>query len=1099
MDMSRRQMCAAPTQARSAVARFTLLLSCFLSLSSRATFASPSPAGTSAKDPASASASLAAVRKTFDDGLYAKAEAAARAFIAVEQEAGRQGPAAEAMVVLVEAMWRGGKAQDPETRRFAEQAVELARNAFGENSAQYADSLAGLGNLQSHIDEFAASKEALEKALALRETLFGPDSEQVAVTLADLAAAEGQMGNFPVTKALMERAYGICEKQGLWNARTAAILNNLGVMMDHLGDYEASRQFYRRALEVWGREWPPGHPRTMSALDSLAVVEARLGNYATARPLYEQALAMREKMLGPTHPQVGESLSNISALLARMGRYAEARPLQERALGIMEGGLGPDHSRVQEARTDLAWTLQNLGDLAKSYAVFQKVCATDERVLGSEHPALGRHLNAKGDIEVLLGMLPEAEKDFARGLAILEKAYEPGHPDTSPSLVGLGDVRYRQGRLAEAEEFYTRALTIQRTRLGETHPSVAESLIRLAQAHWAGRKPAQAFQESMDAETILLDRFGLSLRGLSEREALEIERVRASGMDLALSILAGAAAGELPDTALEQAWTALLRARALVLDQVASLRRPPTSEQSPEIDRLSRDLRSATGRLSDLMVRGPDPDHPGDYAGALQQATKRKEDIERQLAAKSPAFRDRLQRSKPTLADVRATLPSDAALVAYTLHTKVGASPVAAKSRTAAGHATRAYLAFVAPPGGTRPVLVSVGTQAEIDALIETWRKTSTTPPPSAPAAAARVELDLRNAGNRLRARLWDPVAMQLGTSRQVLIVPDGAIHLLSFATLPAGEDRYVVEEGPVLHYLSAERDLLAAAGPAQAPGTGALVVGGPDFSADPKVLASRSANGAAELPSAVTAEPTYRGLPPACETFRSVRFYPLPGATNEAAKIREILTSDAARPASRVLQLTAGQATEEAFKSLAPGKKILHIATHGFFLDGRCDAVDAAGERATPSVAASSDNPLLLSGLVLAGANRRSEAGPGEEDGILTSEEIATLDLSSVDWAVLSACETGLGAIQPGEGVLGLRRAFQIAGARTLIMSLWKVDDDSTREWMSHLYENRLASLSTAEAARRASVSMLQAARAAGRHTHPYFWGGFVATGDWR
>jgi CHAT domain-containing protein len=145
-------------------------------------------------------------------------------------------------------------------------------------------------------------------------------------------------------------------------------------------------------------------------------------------------------------------------------------------------------------------------------------------------------------------------------------------------------------------------------------------------------------------------------------------------------------------------------------------------------------------------------------------------------------------------------------------------------------------------------------------------------------------------------------------------------------------------------------------------------------------------------------------------------------------------------------------------------------------------------------------ENPLLLSGLVLAGANHRSAAGAEEDDGILTAEEIAALDLSGVEWAVLSACDTGVGDIRAGEGVFGLRRAFQVAGVGTLIMSLWSVEDEATREWMTALYEARLERrLDTAEAVREASLSVLRRHREAGESTHPFYWAGFVAAGDWR
>ena len=119
--------------------------------------------------------------------------------------------------------------------------------------------------------------------------------------------------------------------------------------------------------------------------------------------------------------------------------------------------------------------------------------------------------------------------------------------------------------------------------------------------------------------------------------------------------------------------------------------------------------------------------------------------------------------------------------------------------------------------------------------------------------------------------------------------------------------------------------------------------------------------------------------------------------------------------------------------------------------------------------------------------------------DGILTVAEIASMDLRGVEWVVLSACETGLGTLRAGEGVLGLRRSFQVAGARTLIMSLWPVGDHETRAWINALYEARLSGLSTSEAIRKAGSSRIAAARGAGATAHPYSWGAFVAAGDWR
>jgi len=144
--------------------------------------------------------------------------------------------------------------------------------------------------------------------------------------------------------------------------------------------------------------------------------------------------------------------------------------------------------------------------------------------------------------------------------------------------------------------------------------------------------------------------------------------------------------------------------------------------------------------------------------------------------------------------------------------------------------------------------------------------------------------------------------------------------------------------------------------------------------------------------------------------------------------------------------------------------------------------------------------NPLVRSGLALAGANRRTSAGPDEDDGILTAEEVSALNLEGVEWAVLSACDTGLGEVKAGEGVFGLRRAFQVAGVRTVIMSLWSVDDDATRLWMRALYQSRLQQhLTTVESVRAASLTILRDRRARKQDTHPFYWAAFVAAGDWR
>jgi hypothetical protein len=246
------------------------------------------------------------------------------------------------------------------------------------------------------------------------------------------------------------------------------------------------------------------------------------------------------------------------------------------------------------------------------------------------------------------------------------------------------------------------------------------------------------------------------------------------------------------------------------------------------------------------------------------------------------------------------------------------------------------------------------------------------------------------------------------------------------------------------------------------------------------------------------------------------MRFRSLAASRREAEEVVDTWVdrfgrSGASTPASGVLALLGKEASEGAFKRLAPGRRLLHLATHGFSLDPGClggKDVGPGAHESPPRDQAPAflpgrgmiSNPLLFSGLALAGANRRAGAAAGEEDGILTAQEIAALDLSGTQWAVLSACDSRGGEILRNEGVFGLQRAFRIAGARTVVASLWPVEDEAARSWMHVFYRAALEEgLDTAAAARAASLALLRERRAQGAATHAFYWGGFVASGDWR
>jgi len=226
--------------------------------------------------------------------------------------------------------------------------------------------------------------------------------------------------------------------------------------------------------------------------------------------------------------------------------------------------------------------------------------------------------------------------------------------------------------------------------------------------------------------------------------------------------------------------------------------------------------------------------------------------------------------------------------------------------------------------------------------------------------------------------------------------------------------------------------------------------------------------------------DPRCDGVPDPC--FAGPTDRPrLPAAVEEVQRIAGLF---AGTGNDRPVPLTGPEATEGTVTGRVTGHRVLHFATHGFFCAETAQRGGVAGE-------VLAENPLVQCGLVLA-------PGPGDEDGLLTAQEIVALDLTGVECVILSACDAGLGQLSPGEGRLGLRRAFEIAGARTVVMSLDRISDSGTRDLVTRFHELRLGGRSTAEALREAELERLAAARRRGR-LHPALWGGFVAEGDWR
>jgi CHAT domain-containing protein len=1020
-------------------------------------------------------------------------------------------------------------------RPFFQRALTILERARGPDDVIVAEAIDDLAHTLILSQSYKGVRELLDRALAIKEARLGPDNPGVARTLGWLASLLHGQGSYADARPLLERALRISESVPRGSVDLAETLDLYGDQFWVEGDFLSAKETYVRAVAAAEADGA-NDPRLPKYLRHLAGTLARLGDLEGAVSTGERALRVAEARLGANHPEVPANLNDLANRKRSVGDYSGARTLYERGLQIEIQRSGPYNDYVATFAHNLALVSADLGDFAEAKRQHDRAIAIWQRVFAPDHPFVATALDALAESLANQGRDVEARTLYSRAFAIREKTLKPGHPDLAKTqmnlartLFRLGDVRRAMDLSAQALQslearetpdlalarasvmraelefslrdftsarmHYERGLAIRERILGNSSPLVAEARFGLAEVLGQAGEMGSAFEQSLEAEQVSRAHATLTVRYLPERQSLSYAAKRPRALDLALSLAD-------PDhQADRRVLDALVRSRALVLDEMAARRRVSTDAARPEVAPLWAALASSRQRLANLVVRGPSDRQPQQYVALVEEARREKELAERALAEKSATFRDEVARSGIGLDDVRAALPADGILLAYVRYNRtiVGAAATAAAPGTtstakppAARRTVPSYAAFIVRAGQTGVSRVPLGSAAGIDTLVRNWHRELTAG--LAAVSTREGERTYRLAGTALRRRVWDPVAPHVKGASTLFVVPDGTLNLVSLVSLPMGQSRYLIDDGPVVHYLSAERDLVTSAAQ-RSTSRGLLAVGGAAFNDTAPFSGRGSRQAAAGSGPARTRQAS-------CGNLTSMQFEPLLATRDEVREVARLWTESPP-------QVLAGRdATEGAFKRAAPGQRVLHLATHGFFLGSGCTP-GAAGTRAVGGLstrqsgnvtAGLAENPLLLSGLALAGANQRAAARPGDEDGILTAEEVVALNLNGVEWAVLSACDTGLGEVKIGEGVFGLRRAFQVAGVHTVIMSLWSVEDQATHDWMRALYEGRLRKkLTTASAVHDASLSLVRARRARSLSTHPFFWGAFVAAGDWK
>ena len=920
--------------------------------------------------------------------------------------------------------------------------AELRAATAGDRSLQAARNLQTEAASLLREGKYGEAHSLLERALSLTETVLGPEHVEVAFLLSNLADVDQQTRNLTKWGASCQRALEILERRlGPDDSRTARAVDRLGAVYLEEGDVARADPLLRRALEISERTLGRDHPQVALCLRDLAYLYTSTSDPQRAEPILKQALAIVEKSQGTENHLFADLLSDLGINCLDRDDPEGAEPLLLRSLRIREKLVGPEHLL-------LACPLQNLGAVAREWR---------------KNLAL-------------------AERYYRRADSIREKALGPNHPDVAGNLINIGNLYHTRGDYAKASEIYLRSVGILEKTRGPYERATLIGLGNTATNYAAMGDLANAITFQKRVDEALEAHIASNLAIGSERQKLGFLNSASERTDRTVSLSVNLAPGNPAASAL--AALVLLQRKGRVLDAMSDSMAGLRRRYEPQDRALLDQLNQTGSQLARLVLNGPGKVPIEEHQARVKELEGQKEKLEAEISQHSAEFRAGTQ--TVTLEAVQAAIPENAALAEFAVY-----RPFNPKARNDSDdYGAPRYAVFVISRAGAVKEK-DLGDAAAIDRAVTELRLALRDP----------ARRDVQTLARLVDEKVLRPLRALVGDATHLLISPDGSLNLVPFEALLDERGRYEINRY-LFTYLTSGRDLLRmkVARPSMSE---AVVVANPLFG-EPANAVWTGNRGVADRASQARAKHRSRSVTPGNSLARTY-FAPLSGTAQEAQIIKSLFPE--------ATLLIGPQATKSAVQSvIAP--RILHIATHGFFLsdattNGAPNATanpttDAAANATTGmrgnskaagsgggSAAVGIDNLLLRSGLALAGANLHRKT---TDDGLLTALEASGLNLWGTKLVVLSACDTGIGEIRKGEGVYGLRRALVLAGAESLVMSLWPVSDYVSRELMAAYYKNLKSGEGGGEALRQVQLDML---KRKGRQ-HPFYWASFIHSGEW-
>ena len=896
---------------------------------------------------------------------------------------------------------------------FETMAMNLRKQSLGEKHPDYALSLSKLGNYYCDLGDYKKAVEFGTMAMNLRKQSLGEEHPDYALSLNNLAGYYSNLGDYRKAVEFGTQAMNIC-KQTLEENHPgyATSLSNLASYYCDLGEYNKAIEIGTMAMNLRKHTLGEKHLDYALSLSNLAGYYSNLGEYNKAVELGTQALNIRKQALGEKHPDYASSLNNLANYYYSLGDYNKAVELGTQALNICKQALGEKHPDYASSLNNLANYYYSLGDYNKAVELGTQALNIHKQTLGEKHPDYASSLGCLADYYSRLGNYNKAIELGRQALNIRKQTLGEKHPNYATSLNNLANYYSGLGDYNKAVELGTMAMNIYKETLGEKHPDYASSLSNLASYNYQCHNYQEAYRllsKSIRTQKhIVLSMF----KGATNRTRQTFWNENNAEFTYFPSFCLKAhnqeRNGELYD------YSALFT-KGLLLNAETNARDVILESGDTAIVKQFDALQSVRIMLNKQYEK-PIAERTLN-CDSLENVA---ELMERELIKSSKAYGDFTRSLTITWKDVQNELADGDVAIEFI-------------STPFLDNDSVMYIALALKKGYPEPKLIPLFEEKTLKELSN----------------------DNPNDAQQLFHLVWNPLLSELEGTRNVYFSPSGALYNIGIENLPISTEERMSDRYN-MYRLSSTR--LLALHPHSTSERKTALFGGLDYEMSPQDVASNN------LKNAYHSEFIAQNRDASADFMERGGFGALPFSLKEVKSASKLLEANGYE-----CHLFEGKdGTEEAFKSLSGKKvKVVHLSTHGAFVPQK-EAKNTKQKNnfrfiqfddAAPQ-AQEEDQSLTRSFLVMAGGNmlKNYDSIPeGIDDGILTAQEIAHTDLRSCDLVVLSACETALGDIT-NEGVMGLQRGFKKAGANTILMSLWKVDDQASSLLLTKFYENLLS-----------------------------------------